>query len=367
MPDPRVQKLAEVLVRYSLELKPGEEFILESSPIAQDLNLAIYQEAVLAGSHVIAVNDLPGAEEILYHYATDEQLDYVSPVYKLIADYYTANLYIEVLENTRELTSIDPARISRVRSAMAELRRRHIERTAAGEARWCMTVYPTHAAAQEAEMSLAEYQDFVYGAGLLDQEDPVAAWKRLGERHRELVAWLEGKDQVVIRGSDIDVRFSIRGRPWVECSFFNDTATTEIYTSPIEDSLEGWVRFSYPAIFQGREVDGIEITFQDGEAVKQRAAKGQDLLRTMLATDPGAPFVGEWGIGTNYGIQRFTKNMLFDEKMGGTIHFAFGFGFPESGGQNQSGIHWDILCDMQDGEILIDDELFYKNGEFQVS
>ena len=184
MPDPRFVKLAEVLVRYSLGLKPGDEFVLVSSPIAQDLNLAIYQEAVLAGSHVTALNDLPGAEEILYHYGTDEQLDYVPPVYKLVVDHYTASLRIEAAENTRELTSIDPSRISRVRNAMAELRRRHLERTAAGEARWCMTVYPTHAAAQEAEMSLAEYQDFVYGAGLLDQDDPVAAWKRLGERHR---------------------------------------------------------------------------------------------------------------------------------------------------------------------------------------
>jgi len=366
VPDPRILKLAQVLVRYSLALQPGDEFVLETAPLAQDLNLAIYQEAVLAGAHVIVFNRLPGSEEILYRYASDEQLDYVSPFVRLICEHIPVSLYLEVVENTRELTSIDPARMSRARNALTDVLRIHRERTAAGEARWCYALYPTQALAQEADMSLAEYQEFVYQAGRLDEDDPVAAWEREAARQRELIGWLVGKDQVVIRGEDIDLRLSIRGRRFVESSGRENFPGGEIFTCPVEDSLQGWVRFSYPAIHDGREVDGIELSFEGGQVVEQRAAKGEDFLGAMLASDPGARFVGEWGIGTNRGIRRFTKNILFDEKMGGTMHLALGFGFPEAGGQNQSGIHWDMLVDMAHAEILVDGDLFYRDGEFLV-
>jgi aminopeptidase len=339
---------------------------LETGPAAQDLNLAIYKEAILAGAHVTVFNALPGSQEIRYKYATDEQLDYVSPFVKLITEHVSANLYIRVAENTRELTGVDPARVSRARAATAETRRIHRERTAAGEARWCYSLYPTNALAQEADMSLAEYQDFVYQAGWLEKDDPVAAWERLGARQRELVAWLAGKDQVVIRGSNIDLRLSIQGRPFVESSGKENFPDGEIFTSPVEDSLEGWVRYSYPAVHGGREVDGVELTFEGGKVVKHKASKGEAYLKEVLNSDAGASYIGEWGIGTNYDIQRFTKHMLFDEKMGGTIHLALGLGFPDTGSQNQSGVHWDMLVDMADGEIVVDGDLFYENGEFVV-
>jgi aminopeptidase len=339
---------------------------LETGPVAQELNLAIYKEAILAGAHVTVFNGLPGSEEIRYKYASDEQLDYVSPFIRLITEHISANLYVRVAENTRELTAIDPARMSRARTAMADTERIHRERTAAGEARWCYSLYPTNALAQEADMSLAEYQDFVYQAGRLYEDDPVAAWERMGERQRKLVDWLAGKDQVVIQGSNIDLRLSIQGRPFVESSGKENFPDGEIFTSPVEDSLEGWVRFSYPAIHEDREVDGIELFFEGGQVVKHQVAKGRAYLEEVLASDPGARFVGEWVIGTNHGIRRFTKNILFDEKMGGTMHLALGFGFPEAGGQNQSGIHWDMLVDMAHAEILVDGDLFYKDGEFLV-
>ncbi len=366
MPDPRITKLAQVLVRYSLALKPGDELVVHTAPLAQELNLAVYKEAVLAGAHVTVLNRLPGSEEILYKYASDEQLDYVSPFIKLTFEYFPAFLHLEAADNTRQLTAIDPARISRARSAKADIVKTHLKRTASGEARWCYSVYPTNALAQEADMSLAEYQDFVYQAGMLDEEDPVAAWERKGLAQQALVAWLAGKEQVVIRGENIDLRLSIRGRPFVESSGKENFPDGEIFTSPVEDSLEGWVRFSYPAIHAGREVDGVELFFEGGQVVKHQVAKGRAYLEEVLALDPGARFVGEWGIGTNDGIRRFTKNMLFDEKMGGTIHLALGFGFPETGGQNQSAIHWDMLVDMGDGEIIVDSEAFYRNGEFLV-
>jgi aminopeptidase len=225
------------------------------------------------------------------------------------------------------------------------------------ELRWCYTVFPTYASAQEADMSLAEYQDFVYGAGLLDSPDPVAAWIEEGQRQRELIDWLAGKDRVVLKGANIDLTLSIKDRKFKEADGKYNFPDGEIFTGPVEDSANGWIRFSYPAIYEGKEVSDIELWFEQG-----KAGKGQELLTSLLDMDAGARYLGELGIGTNYGIQRFTKNMLFDEKMGGTTHLALGASYPETGGQNESGLHWDMLCDMSESEIIVDGELFYKNG-----
>ena len=212
-------------------------------------------------------------------------------------------------------------------------------------------------------MSLSEYEEFVYGAGLLDLDDPVAAWQEEAERQNKLMRWLEGKDRVTLKGKDIDLSLSIKGRGFLNAAGKENFPDGEIYTSPIEDSVNGWVRFAYPAIFGGKEVTDIELWFEDGKVIKESAGKGADLLKAMLDMDEGARYLGEWGIGTNYGIQRFTKNILFDEKIGGTIHLALGIGFPEVGGQNTSGLHWDIICDMNDSEITVDGDLFYKDGK----
>jgi len=220
--------------------------------------------------------------------------------------------------------------------------------------------------AQEADMSLSEYQNFVYGADLLDLPDPAAAWKKEGERQRALIGWLAGKDKAILKGSNIDLELSILGRAFAEASGHENFPDGEIYTSPVEQSVNGWVRFAYPAIYGGQEVVDIELWFEEGKIVKEKAAKGQDLLTALLNTDDGSRYLGEWGIGTNYGIQRFTKNMLFDEKIGGTIHLAVGHGFPEAGSRNESSLHWDMLCDMAESEVTLDGELFYKNGQFAV-
>lgn len=212
-------------------------------------------------------------------------------------------------------------------------------------------------------MSLAEYQDFVFNAGKLNEPDPVAAWKKEGERMAALVDWLKGRDQVVLKGKDIDLRMSIKGRTFIAADGHENFPDGEIFTGPVEDSVEGWVRFQYPAIYGGREVIDVELWFEGGKVVKEKAAKGEELLTSLLNTDSGARFLGELGIGTNYDIPRFTKNMLFDEKLGGTVHLAVGASYPETGGKNESAIHWDMLCDMNDGEITIDGELFYKDGK----
>jgi aminopeptidase len=339
---------------------------MSASPLADELSLAVYREAILAGAHVLVLNQLSGRDEIFYKHATDAQLDYVSPIDRVLVEQFDASLFIGAPANTRALSGVDPKRQARAAKAQTELNKIFHERAARGELKWCYTVFPTHASAQEADMSLSEYQDFVYGAGMLDRDDPVAAWEEEARRQRELVAWLAGHDQVTIKGSNIDIRLSIKGRPFVESPGKENFPSGEIFTAPVETSVEGWVRFSYPGIFAGKEIEDIELWFEEGRVVKEKAAKGQELLTAVLDTDEGSRTLGEWGIGTNYQIQRFTKHMLFDEKIGGTIHFAVGMGYPESGSENESAIHWDMLCDMSDGEVIIDGELFYKNGKFVV-
>jgi len=363
MPDPRVKKLAEVLVHYSLELKPGQQLNLRTTPLGEELALAVYAEAVKAGAHVFPQISLINSEEIFFKYATEEQLDFISPVRKLIVESFDAQLVIGAEYNTRALTGVDPSRIARSRKATAPLSKIFLERAARMELRWCYTEFPTQASAQEADMSLLDYQDFVYNAGLLDVPDPVAAWIKEGKRQWELINWLSGKDRVSIKGEFIDLNLSIRDRKFKEADGKYNFPDGEIFTGPVENSTNGWVRFSYPAIYDGQEVIDVELWFEDGKVVKEKASKGQELLTSLLNTDPGARFLGEWGIGTNYGIQRFTKNMLFDEKIGGTIHFAVGASYPETGGKNDSGLHWDMLCDMSNSEITVDGELFYRDGK----
>jgi aminopeptidase len=367
MTDTRVQKLAQVLVRYSLNLQPGEEFALRTSPLAEELNLAVYKEALLAGAFVSVVNVQPGVDEIFLKYASNDQLDHVSPINRLIIENYRALLDIEAEHNTRELTGVDPNRIKRTRRARKELSQTYMTRMGSRDLKWCATVYPTQALAQEADMSLSEYQDFVYGAGKLDLPDPVKGWQEEAARQERLIQWLKGRDQVTIQGKDVDLKLSIKGRLFEGASGQLNFPDGEVYTSPVEESVNGWVRFAYPAIYLGREVIDVELWFEDGKIVKEKASKGQEMLTELLNTDEGSRYLGELGIGTNYAIERFTKNMLFDEKIGGTIHLAVGAGFQEVNGKNQSGIHWDMLCDMAQSELRVDGELFYKDGKFAVA
>ncbi len=363
MPDPRVLKLAKVLVHYSLELKSGQQLELRTSPLAEELALAVYAEALQAGAHVVIQNSMPGAEEIFYKYASAEQLDYASPLQRLTTETFDAILYLEAEHNTRALSGVAPERIARARKARSETNKILLERSARQELRWCYTIYPTQAFAQEADMSLRDYTDFVYKAGFLDEPDPIRAWQQEGQQQRRLIAWLNGKERVTLKGANIDLTLSIKGRRFIESEGKYNFPDGEIFTSPVEDSINGWVRFRYPAIYDGQEVTDIELWFKQGRVIKEKASKGQSLLTALLNTDEGARYLGEWGLGTNYHIQRFTKHMLFDEKLGGTIHLAVGACYPETGGKNESALHWDMLCDMAESEISIDSEVFYRNGK----
>ena len=216
-------------------------------------------------------------------------------------------------------------------------------------------------------MSLEEYEDFVYGACFCEADDPAGEWRKLSAMQQSKVDYLADKRQIALRGPHIDLELSIAGRTFINSDGRRNMPSGEIFTGPVEESVSGWVRFSYPAIVGGRAVSGIELKFVDGRVVEASAEMNEDLLQAQLDTDEGARYLGEFAIGTNFGIDRFTGSILYDEKIGGTVHMAVGMGYPETGSLNKSAVHWDMICDMRaDSEILVDGELFYRNGAFTV-
>jgi aminopeptidase len=268
--------------------------------------------------------------------------------------------------NTRILSNIAPERQQRLSRTLGPLLKRIDDRSAEGSLRWCVTVVPTEASAQDAEMSLDEYEAFVFGAGLLDDPAPVERWREISARQQRLVDWLKGRDQVHLQGANADLHLSIKDRTFINGDGQRNFPDGEIFTGPVEASVNGWVRFTYPVMLDGREITGIEFAFEDGKVVKVSATKNEAALLALLDTDPGARYLGELGIGTNPGITRFTRNMLFDEKIQGTFHLALGASFPETGAKNESAIHVDIVCDLHDGEIIVDGDRFYRDGGFVI-
>jgi aminopeptidase len=298
---------------------------------------------------------------------SDEQLLHIPPPMKVVFEEYDCLISLGGLDNTRTLSGVDPARQQIARTAGQELMQTFMQRSAAGEFRWVGTMYPTNAQAQEADMSLADFEDFVYSACFVDKEEPVAEWQKMSAMQQQLVDWLVGKKDVKVQGPNVDMTLSIAERTFINSDGQKNMPSGEIFTGPVEESVNGWVRFTYPAIFSGREVEGIELRFEDGKVVEASAKKNEEFLISVLDTDPGARYLGEWAVGTNNGIQRFTKSILYDEKIGGTIHMAVGNGYPETGSKNKSVVHWDMICDMRDGgKIWVDDELFYDSGKFTV-
>jgi len=233
--------------------------------------------------------------------------------------------------------------------------------------RWVLTQIPTEGYAQEAGMSLGEYTNFVLSACHIDENtpDPVAHWENIRKQQLGMIANIEGQDMVKLKGAHVDLSLSVKGRKFNNSYGIHNIPDGEIYTGPVEDSVNGWVRFSYPAIYQGQVVEGVELSFENGRVVTAKATTGEDFLRTMIDSDEGAHYLGEFAIGTNYEINRFTRNILFDEKLGGTFHMALGAGYPETGSVNTSSIHWDLICDMRgDAEMSVDGEVIYRNGKF---
>ena len=363
--DPRVTKLAQVLVQYSAGVKSGDLVSISGTTLAEPLALALLEETLKAGGHP-RVKLLPSeAGEVLYKNASDEQLKFVSELDRQEVEQLDVSIRVLSENNTRALSNIDPSRPAMLSQARKTLSERFLERAAQGELRWTLTAFPTTAYAQEAEMSLSEYEDFLYRACLLDRDDPVAAWKALAEQQQRLADFLNGCKELHIKATDTDIRFGIEGRKWINCLGDKNFPDGEVFTAPVEDSVQGHIRYSYPAIREGRHVDDIRLSFKAGKVVEATAAKQQGFLITMLDQDEGARRLGELSLGTNYQVQQFTRNLLFDEKIGGTCHLAVGKGYPESGSKNKSGLHWDMVCDLrQGGEVYADGKLIQKNGRF---
>lgn len=365
MVDQRIEKLAQLCVHYSVNVKPNEQVIIQGTSVAYPLINEIYKECLLSDAHPLVLANLD-TEYTFYKYAKEHQLVYVSPITKFVAENVDVNIGIFCEPSPKGLSTVDPMKMRTRAAARRELTEIFMKRVGEGKLRWTGLPFPISAEAQEASMALEEYENFVYSSCLVDREDPIAEWKRISQQQQKTCDFLNQAKEIHVLGEDTDLTFNVQGRKWINCSGKENMPDGEVFTGPVENSVNGTVRFTYPGIYAGREVEDIKLAFKDGRVVNASAAKGNDFLQQILKVE-GADRLGEASIGTNYGINRFTKNMLFDEKMGGTIHMALGNSYPESLAKNKSAIHWDILKDMKkDGEIYADDKLFYKNGKFLI-
>jgi len=367
MADSRVEAVAQVLTGYSVEVKPGQLVQIDGNVEAAPLMLAVYRAVLERGGYPWLTVGIEETQELLYRFGSEEQLKYIKPFAMDTINAIDACITIWTDANTKRLNTVDPAKQAMRSKARHALNNRFYERTAAKELRWVGTAFPTNAAAQTAEMSLREYEEFVYGACLVEEADPTAAWKAVSSRQQRLIDWLDGRKELYLLGEDTDLRLRFAGRPWENCDGHENFPDGEIFTSPIEDSVEGHIRFSFPACYRGRQVEDVRLWFEKGKVVKATAAKNEAFLHEMLEIDPGARFVGEFAFGTNHGITAFTGDTLFDEKIGGTVHLALGKGFLETGSKNDSAIHWDMVCDLrQGGRVTVDGEVFCEDGAFKL-
>jgi len=367
MTDLRLQRMAQVLVRYSLGIKKDDRFSIRTGPVAAPLVRELVREALRAGAHPEVLVALPDIQEITLKEASDEQLTYIPASVRMIIEEYETMLQIMSDENTKSLSGIDPARMALAQQSQRDLLHTYLERSAAKSLRWSIAMFPTNAYAQDAEMSLSDFEAFVYRACFLDDEDPVSRWQELSQKQERLVKWLEGKHSIHLHGQDTDLTFSVDGRIFINDDGHYNFPGGEFFTGPVEDSANGYIRYSFPASFNGRSVEDVRLRFENGVVVEATAAQGQDYLDQMLAMDDGARRLGEFAFGNNRNVDRCTKNTLFDEKMGGTVHLALGASIPETRGVNQSALHWDMVCDLRSGsEVRVDGQLFCKDGEFAI-
>ncbi len=365
MADPRLERLADVVVNYSAAVQPGDLVVLEATPLAAPLVRETYRRVLAAGGHPEVRIAVDGVAEALLDDGNDAQLGWVSPARIEQIEHADVRIVFESEYNTRSLSDADPARQALVQRARKRLGDRLFERAAAGELRWLVTLWPTQAAAQEAGMSLGEYEDFVFRAGFLDRDDPAAAWREFGERLDGLAEWLGRARELRVVADGTDLRLGVGGRTWVASSGHENFPDGEIFTGPVETSVNGEIAFSFPAAFGGRVIEGVRLRFEAGEVVEASARRGGDFLQEMLALDDGARRVGEFAFGLNDAITEFTLNTLFDEKIGGTVHLALGKSYPETGGQNTSALHWDLVTDLRVGsEVYADGEVVYRDGRF---
>jgi aminopeptidase len=363
--DPRIRRLAGVLANYSLDLGEGDLVLIQGPEIAEPLIVELVRAALAAGAIPHVRPSVRGVDEAYLAAAGDAQLDHL-PAYTLEEmDVIDARIAVHAAWNTRELSGVDPGKLARRSLAAQPVMSRFMERSAAGDLRWCVTAYPCDAFAQDADMSLDHYADFIYRAGWLHLDDPAAAWRAYAATLADLAERLAEVRTLRVLAEDTDLTMGVGGRTWIASRGERNFPDGEVFTGPIETETSGDVRFSFPAVMGGREVQDVRLRFENGQVVRSQAAVGHEYLIQMLGMDEGASVIGEFAIGTNYMITEFTKQILFDEKIGGTCHLAVGAGYPDTGSLNRSGLHWDMVCDLRSGgEIHADGELIYRDGAF---
>ncbi|MCZ2102129.1 MAG: aminopeptidase [Chitinophagales bacterium] len=361
-----LQKYAHLLVHYCLELKKGEKLYITTTSLAESLLREVYRAAIRVGAHVEYQMTFSEQQKIFITEADDAQLDYVNPFKREMMETFDAYLVIRAPFNLREDQNNDSAKTARSMQANQVINQIYSERIADRSLKRCLCQFPTQASAQEAGMSLEEYEHFVYDACRLYDEDPAQSWIQVRESQQKIVDYLNKCDQIQYKNKKSDVRFSVKDRIWINSDGRNNMPSGEVFSGPIEDSVEGYIYFDYPSIYLGTEVVGIKLEIEQGQVVRWSAEKGQEVLDQVFAIE-GARYFGEVAIGTNYHIQRTTKNILFDEKIGGSVHMAVGQSYKQTGGKNSSSVHWDMIADMKDGgQIWADGKLIYENGKFLI-
>ena len=367
MIDPRVANLAKILVGYSVQVKEGETCLIEGPTAAEPLIAAVYEEVLGAGGHPVVSMSFEGQQATYFDRASDEQLEWVSPLAVWGADEADCRVAIGADTNTRALSGVSPERQTKRQAATRPLMESTMRRSAEGTHRWVYTIFPTNAYASDAEMSLAAFEDFYFAACLADSGDPLENWKKASEETRRLAERVNGSSEVRITGDGTDIRLGVEGRTFIPCYGDRNMPDGEFFTGPVEDSVEGEVSFHLPAMVGGREVAGVKFRFEGGRIVDASATQGEEFLIKLIDTDDGSRRLGELGIGTNYKIDRGTRDVLLDEKIGGTVHMAVGASYPESGGVNESAVHTDLVCDLrQGGKIEVDGETIQEDGKFVV-
>lgn len=365
MSDPRLGRLADVVVGYSTGVQPGDVVRIDGNRPSTPLIREIYRAAVRAGGHPSAELLIEETAEDLLREGSDAQLDWVPFDVRWNAEHGDVWITVDAPQNTKYLSGIDPARMARRVKGREAYQTQILERFALGEFRWVLCGFPTEASAQDAAMSLSQFEELVYRAAFLDAEDPVGAWQEFGKRLERIGSLLDSASELRVVGEDTDLTLGVEGRSWIRSNGIANLPDGEVFTGPVETSVEGTIRFSFPAIVRGRSADGVVLRFEAGEVVEVTARRGEDFLRHMIGIDDGARRVGEFAFGLNDEIQDYTGSLLLDEKMGGTIHLALGRSIPQTGGENVSALHWDMVCDLRrGGEVYADGELVYRDGAF---
>ena len=361
----QLAKLADVLVGYSTVVRPGDVVRIEGSPPTTPLVRELYRAALRAGGHPVAAMIVDEATETLLDEGGDDQLEFVPLDLRWNVEHGDVWIVLDGPQNTKYLSGVDPAKMARWLKGREPYQQRYLERSERGEFRWVLCGYPTQASAQEAGMALAEFEELIYRAAFLDEPNPVAAWEAFAEELERVGSFLEGTRELRVVGEDTDLTLGVAGRPWKRAKGLTNCPDGEVFTSPVETSVDGTIRFSFPAMIRGRQAEDVALRFEAGEVVEATARRGEDFLHEMIGMDEGARRAGEFAFGLNRAVQEYTGNLLLDEKIGGTVHLALGRSIPGTGGENASALHWDMVCDLRrGGEVYADGELVYRDGSF---